>query len=224
MQLPPLTRDQVRRVDQIAIEQYAIPGIVLMENAGRGAAEVIDRVASEGPITILCGAGNNGGDGYVIARHLQLLGRSVRIVSLVDPASLSGDAATNATIATKARIEITQVSTSNQIDAALGGSVAVVDAMLGTGAKGPPRGLFAEAVRSANVLPAMRIAIDLPTGFDCDSGVANEPTFRADHTITFVSRKVGFEKENADAYVGVITEIGIGVPYCLLSEIRNWAT
>ena len=179
---------------------------------------------AKAPITILCGAGNNGGDGYVIARHLQLLGRSVRVASLVDSASLSGDAATNASIATKARIEITQVGTSQQIDAALKDSGAVIDAMLGTGAKGAPRGLFADAVRSANALPAMRIAIDLPTGFDCDSGVANEPTFRADHTITFVSRKVGFETENADAYVGVVTEIGIGVPYCLLSEIRNWTT
>ncbi len=224
MQLPPLTRDQVRRVDQIAIEQYAIPGIVLMENAGRGAAEVIDRVAGNGRITILCGAGNNGGDGYVIARHLQLLGRSVEIVSLVDPESLSGDAATNATIATKAGIKITRVSARDQIDQALENSGTVVDAMLGTGAKGSPRGLFADAVQSANDMPSMRIAIDLPTGFDCDSGVANEPTFRADHTITFVSRKVGFEKENADAYVGVVTEIGIGVPYCLLEEIRNWST
>jgi NAD(P)H-hydrate epimerase len=222
MQLPPLTRDQVRRVDQIAIEQYAIPGIVLMENAGRGAAEVIDRVAGEGRITILCGAGNNGGDGYVIARHLELLGRSVEIVSLVDPESLSGDAAINATIAAKSQIKITRVTARDQIDAALEGSATVVDAMLGTGAKGSPRDLFADAVRSANDCQCLRIAIDLPTGLDCDSGVANEPTFRADHTITFVSRKVGFEKENADAYVGVLTEIGIGVPSCLLAEIRNW--
>ena len=67
MIVPPLSRDQVRNVDKVAIEQYGIPGIVLMENAGRGAAEIIDRIAPRGPIVILCGTGNNGGDGYVIA-------------------------------------------------------------------------------------------------------------------------------------------------------------
>ncbi len=150
MQLPPLTRDQVRRVDQIAIEDFAMPGIVLMENAGRGASEVIDRIAREGLVAILCGSGNNAGDGYVIARHLQLLGRPVRIVSVVDPDSLSGDAGINATIARKARIEIRRVESLEDIDASIADSTTVVDALLGTGAKGPPRGLFAEAVRAAN--------------------------------------------------------------------------
>jgi NAD(P)H-hydrate epimerase len=222
MQLPPLSRDQVRRVDQIAIEDFSMPGIVLMENAGRGASEVIDRIAKEGLIVILCGAGNNAGDGYVIARHLQLLGRSVRIVSIVDPDSLSGDAGINATIARKARIEIRRAETSAKIEESIAESMTVVDALLGTGAQGPPRGLFAEAVRAANQHPGQRIAIDLPTGLDCDTGLAHDPTFQAAHTITFVSRKLGFEKENADAYVGVVTEIGIGVPQCLLQDVLTW--
>lgn len=222
MQLPPLSRDQVRRVDQIAIDQFAIPGIVLMENAGRGAAEVIDRIAKEGLITILCGSGNNAGDGYVIARHLQLLGRPVRIVTIVDPNALAGDAGINAIVAKRSRIEIRQVQTSEEIEFSIAGSATLVDALLGTGAQGSPRGLFADAVRAANREACLRVAIDVPTGFDCDSGHANDPTFRADHTLTFVSRKIGFETDNADAYVGVVTEIGIGVPQCLLQEILTW--
>ncbi len=222
MQLPSLTREQVRRVDQIAIGEYEIPGIVLMENAGRGAAEAIDRIAQEGLVSILCGSGNNAGDGYVIARHLQLLGHPVRVLSVVDPNSLSGDAGINATIARRSRIEILHAETAEQIQNGLADSTTVVDALLGTGAKGPPRGLFADAVRAANDQNGLRVAIDLPTGLDCDSGVAHDPTFVAAHTITFVSRKVGFTMNNADAYVGVVTEIEIGAPLCLLQEILTW--
>ena len=222
MQLPPLTRDQVRRVDQIAINDFQMPGIVLMENAGRGAAEVIHQHAPDGLITILCGSGNNAGDGYVIARHLQLMNRSVRILSLVDPESLGGDAAINAKIAANANIEIILAVSSEELKATITDATTVVDAILGTGARGAPRGLFADAVRTANNHPALKIAIDLPTGLDCDTGVANDPTFRADHTITFVSRKVGFQKENADAYVGVVSEIGIGVPRKLLEDVLTW--
>ena len=126
------------------------------------------------------------------------------------------------TIARKARIEVRRVESLEDIDASIADSTTVIDALLGTGAKGPPRGLFAEAVRAANRHGGLRVAIDLPTGLDCDSGLAHEPTFRADHTITFVSGKAGFEKENADAYVGVVTEIGIGVPQILLQDILTW--
>lgn len=222
MQLPPLTRDQVRRVDQIAIQDFEMPGIVLMENAGRGAAEVIDQLAPDGLITILCGSGNNAGDGYVIARHLQVMNRVVRIVSLIDPDSLRGDAAVNAKIAANANIEIIRTESVDAVQRSIMDATTVVDAILGTGARGAPRGMFADAVIAANDHPGLKIAIDLPTGLDCDTGVANDPTFRADHTLTFVSRKVGFEKENADAYVGVVKEIGIGVPRKLLQDVLTW--
>lgn len=222
MKLPPLTRAQVRRVDQVAIAEYAIPGIILMENAGRGAAEVIDRVAKEGLVAILCGAGNNAGDGYVIARHLQLKGSPVRIVSLVDHDRLSGDAGINAAIAKNARLEIRHAQTADEIEQSIADAVTLVDALLGTGAKGPPRGLFAEAVRVANAHRGLRIAIDLPTGLDCDSGFAHEPTFRADHTVTFVARKVGFDHDQAGTFVGEVWEVGIGVPQRLLEEILEW--
>ena len=220
MNVPPLTRDQVRNVDKVAIDQYGIPGIALMENAGRGAAEIIDRISPAGPIAILCGRGNNGGDGYVIARHLELFGRDVRIVSVVELAQLSGDAQTNARIASRAEIGITIAANHDQLQQALAGAATIIDCLLGTGAQGPLRGIYADAVKLANEIDnAMRIAIDIPTGLDCDSGIAATPTFRANHTITFVARKVGFEKDNADSYVGVVHEVGIGVPAKLLREL-----
>jgi NAD(P)H-hydrate epimerase len=220
MIVPPLSRDQVRNVDKVAIDQYGIPGIALMENAGRGAAEIIDRIASAGPIVILCGPGNNGGDGYVIARHLELSGRDVCIVSVAELQRLSGDAETNARIATEAEIGITVAADRDQLKRALASASTIVDCLLGTGSQGPLRGIYADAVMLANEMNnALRIAIDIPTGLDCDTGVAADPTFKADHTITFVAKKIGFEKENADDYVGVVHQVGIGVPAKLLREI-----
>ncbi len=220
MQLPALSREQVRRVDQIALDVYGIPGAVLMENAGRGAAAIIDELAgsSRGIVVILCGSGNNAGDGYVIARHLELFGREVRIVSIVDLDSLKGDARLNADIARKSEIEIRTAVDRNQLQALLADAEVIVDGLLGTGSRGAPRGIFAEALRVANESPAMRVAVDIPTGLDCDTGEAADPTFRADHTITFVARKQGFENQGAGAFVGLVHVVGIGAPKKLLDE------
>ena len=219
MKLPALSRDQVRRVDQVAIEQYGIPGIVLMENAGRGAAETLHRLAPSGSVAIMCGGGNNAGDGYVIARHLQLLGREVQLLALADPAKLRGDAKTNADIAIASGIPLAITAKNEDWPSDLQQAVVIVDALLGTGAQGPLREPYARAVTVANQHQVMRIAIDIPTGFDCDTGQANDPTFRADHTLTFVARKLGFEQKNADQFVGVAHDISIGVPRKLLEQI-----
>ncbi len=134
MIVPPLSRDQVRNVNKVAIEQYGIPGIVLMENAGRGAAEIIDRIAPRGPIVILCGTGNNGGDGYVIARHLELASRQARIVSVVELKQLHGDAKANALVAKKSDISISIRQDRQQLTDALHDAGTIVNCLLGTGA------------------------------------------------------------------------------------------
>ena len=218
MILPPLSREQVRRVDRLAIEAYGIPGVVLMENAGRGAAEAIQRLAPEGLVVILAGKGNNAGDGYVIARHLQLLDRQVRIVSLFDPTSLGGDALINAEIAFAAELDVVTASDASTIQSGIAGASVVVDCMLGTGAQGEIRDPFAIAVQLSNQCRATRIAIDVPTGMDCDTGAVNDPTFLADHTLTFVAPKLGFA--HATSHLGNVEVISIGVPRKLLVEIR----
>lgn len=190
-----------------------------MENAGRGAAEIIHRIAPESALLVLCGSGNNGGDGYVIARHLELAGQKVEIISLVDPESLRGDALINAKIASKSGLPIHIATTESELRACIGNPDGIVDCLLGTGAKGSLREPYASAVAVANQMESLRIAIDIPTGLDCDTGDASEPTFRADHTITFVAAKVGFEKRNASEYTGVVHEVGIGVPRQLLRDL-----
>ncbi|MFK8110743.1 MAG: NAD(P)H-hydrate epimerase [Rubripirellula sp.] len=219
MELPALSRDQVREVDQIAIEQFGIAGVVLMENAGRGAAEIIHRLAPDGLIAILCGGGNNGGDGYVIARHLELLGRPVRLLSLVALESLKGDAKINAEIAHLAEIEIRTLET-DSIEAGLEQASTIVDCLLGTGARGELREPFAAAVSFANECNAnLRVAIDVPSGLDCDTGEPCANTFRANHTITFVAQKIGFQNASSTEFTGEVHEVGIGVPLKLLKQL-----
>lgn len=224
-----MKRDEVRRIDQIAIEKYGMLGLVLMENAGRGAAERIasfcrqrceagGRTSETGSVCIVCGTGNNGGDGYVIARHLQLLGVSARIVSLVPLDKLSGDAKANAMIAEKARVPIAVARSRDDLERLIVDGEAIVDCMLGTGATGNPRGLYADAVQIANLRSGPRIAIDLPTGLDCDTGEPGEPTFRASLTVTFVAEKDGFSGDRAAEFIGRVEVVGIGVPKALLDE------
>ena len=195
-------------------------GLVLMENAGRNAAEAICQVAPDGDICILCGKGNNGGDGYVIARHLELLGRQVRIVSCTEPRELSGDAAANMQIAAIAQIPILVAIKLEEVESAIGTPVVVVDCLLGTGAFGNPREPIASAIRYANKIRSIRIAIDIPSGLDCDTGTACEPTFVADHTLTFVAPKLGFAFSSAAGVLGKVSVLSIGVPVRLMYEFR----
>ena len=220
-----MKRSDVRRVDEIAIERFGILGLVLMENAGRGAAESIEAFASIHAnhvprVTVLCGTGNNGGDGYVIARHLDLRGFPVDIVSLVEIEKLSGDARSNAEIAQKSGLSITVAATRQTLEQSIPDDpdAIVVDCLLGTGATGQPRGLYGDAIQIANQRSGTRVAIDLPTGLDCDSGQPSLMTFRADLTITFVDKKDGFSNENAKPFLGRVEVVGIGVPRRLLDE------
>lgn len=214
-----MKRDEVRQVDQVAIEQFGMLGLVLMENAGRGAAERIAAFCSpNATVCLLCGAGNNGGDGYVIARHLQLLGHPVRIVSLVPLEKLSGNADANARIARKSGLPITVAENEDMLGHLIRDGECLVDCMLGTGATGEPRGLYGDAIRLANSRSGQRIAIDVPSGLDCDTGRPATTTFRADLTITFVAAKDGFRSADAKPWVGKLEVIGIGVPKMLLDR------
>ena len=219
-----LSRQQVRSVDQIAMDEFQMSGLVLMENAGRGAAEVINdnfpQASELSPrrAVILCGGGNNGGDGYVIARHLELMAWTVKVISMVPLQRLQGDAAANAKIAQLAKIPISEIDSVEALSERLDNCGVIVDCLLGTGATGAPRGIYGDAIRLANELSAKRVAIDLPTGMDCDRGEPSEPTFRADLTVTFVDFKLGFENPMAKKYLGDVHVVGIGVPNLLLNR------
>lgn len=230
----PLTRDQVRRVDAIAIERYGLPGIVLIENAGRGTAALLRSFGDPGRVTICCGRGNNGGDGFVIARHLEAAGCEVRVLLFADPKSLRGDAAINFGVMEKAGTPLRACGEEVDHEAltdALAGSRWVVDALLGTGATGLPRPPYGEVIRAINTAAAGGVkvlAVDLPSGLDADSGVPFRddqgrygPCAKADVTATFVARKAGFDRPGSREFTGDVVVIDIGVPPRVIEEARS---
>ncbi len=208
-----LSRNRTRQVDRWAIERLGLPGVVLMENAGAGVARRLGELGCSGPVVILCGPGNNGGDGFVLARHLA--NREVPVVCRLPfaPDRYSGDAATHRRVAERLGLPIETPASADEAVTWNGTHAPewIVDALLGTGAVGELREPIRSWVAAANRSPARRLAVDLPTGLDADTGERCEPTFRAEETVTFVAVKPGLVKPENDSVVGRITVVDIGV-------------
>jgi NAD(P)H-hydrate epimerase len=219
MKVRPLSREEVRGIDARALEEYRMPTIVLMENAGRGAASwLLDKIG-RGRVVIACGSGNNGGDGGVVARHLDAWGFDVRIAWFADPARLKGDAAIQRDILERSEIPalvIPEDTSSDQIDPLWDGADWLVDALLGTGLTRPVEGLLALAIGSMNRSNRPILALDLPSGLDADTGEPLGDAIHAAATATFVAPKLGFGGEQARAYTGEVFVVDIGVPRALL--------
>jgi len=285
---PPLvlTREQVRRVDAIAVERDGMSSLVLMENAGRGVVDVLlerdsalltnffpapsplrggDQPSTGDPksperravvlaqrpgrgsategitapphtpppsparrgegsgrdVVILCGKGNNAGDGFVIARHLEIRGVWAKALLLCSPDELTGDARKNYEILTHTGVPIVDASAgplAARLDEHAGDSAWLVDAMLGTGAQGEPRAPFAAAIEWMNAQDSRRLAVDIPSGLDCDTGAPASATVRADVTCTFVAMKPGFLTPQAQPFLGHVHVVSIGVPPRLVRE------
>ncbi|MFN0019817.1 MAG: NAD(P)H-hydrate epimerase [Pirellulaceae bacterium] len=215
MQLPTLTREQVRSIDGKAIGEFGMSGLVLMENAGRGCTDKLCELGIRGKVMIVCGRGNNGGDGFVIARHLDARGHDVRVVLIAKPEELRGDAAANYSVLNKAGF---LVFGEESLKEELPSADWIVDALLGTGVSGDPRPPISDVIKWLNASSARKLAVDLPSGLDCDTGLPGNPTFRADHTCTFVAPKVGFANTAAKQFLGTVSVHDIGVPRKLLEE------
>ena len=211
-----LSRDQIREIDRRAIEEYGISSLVLMENAARGATDLLCQLGIDGPVVICCGRGNNGGDGLAMARHLDLRGFEVRVWHTAAEGKWSGDAAIQAAITEKCGIPCESIlaKPANAFEDAAW----LVDALLGTGTQGPPRPPYDQILRELNQAGGRRFAIDIPSGLDCDSGEVHEPTFQADHTCTFVAAKHGLLHPGARAVVGRLHVADIGAPRKLIAS------
>lgn len=217
-----LTRAQVRDVDRRAIEDYGMSGLVLMENAGRNAARLLLDLGAIGPIVICCGKGNNAGDGFVVARHLENAGLNIQVLLTLPSDSLSGDAAVNFGILKRAGTRIVQPSAGGLLPLwtdELSQADWIVDALLGTGTQGILREPFVTAINAINTSGKRVFALDLPSGMDCDSGQPLGTCVRASHTATFVARKPGFDQPDAGRLTGTVHVIDIGVPRKLIQEI-----
>jgi len=229
-----LSRDQSRHVDRLAVERYGIPSIVLMENAAINAtAAILDELGEAGDgaaefstltVAVLCGGGNNGGDGYAVARHLHNLGVDARLYAAKDPGGLDGDAAVNHAICERMGLPIEPVLDGPAIDAAKAAwaeADGVVDALLGTGFSGEVREPLATLIAAVAELDRTPvIAVDAPSGLDADTGEPSNATVRADLTVTFVARKRGFTAD-AERWTGRVVIGDIGVPPALVAEVAG---
>ena len=216
------TREQSRLVDQLAVEEFGFSGLVLMENAGRGTADVLCRLGITGPVAVCCGKGNNAGDGFVIARHLDLRGHEVRVLLWAKPEELTGDAAMNFRILEKTDVPITIFNDSDpdRLSSLIDDAAWIVDALLGTGARGEPRPPLDAVIDRLNAAAAPKLAVDLPSGLDCDTGEPARHTIRAAETCTFVAAKTGFSLPAAAPYIGRLHVLDIGVPQKLVERVR----
>ncbi len=214
------SRDETREFDRHAIEDLGIPGTVLMENAGRQIADVardMIKDVADPTVLILAGRGNNGGDGFVVARHLAMDGVRADVVLLASREQVRGEAATNLEILEKMGFEVRVldgpperiVAEFEPLPAA---ADLVVDGLLGTGTRGEIREPYAGVINAVNAAGKPVLAIDIPSGLDCDTGRPLGPTIRATRTVTMAALKAGFEQPGAAEYTGEVILADIGVP------------
>lgn len=212
-----VTSEQMRRIDRRTIEQIGIPGIVLMENAGRAVADLVCEMkgSSDGSVFLFCGKGNNGGDGFVAARHLHQRGYDVQIYLLARREDLRGDARTNADIAFSIGLPIFEIPTRDRIlslDWRWERVSVIVDAILGTGAKGAPEEPAATCIELINSSGRPVVSVDIPSGLDPDTGRVEGSCIRAKATVTFAFPKIGLLLYPGAENVGDLRVADISIP------------
>jgi len=218
------TAAEMRRIDGQATGDYGMPGVALMENAGgevaRKVAEVVGGAAGK-KVCVFAGKGNNGGDGFVAARHLTARGAKVKVFLLGSAAEVAGDARVNLDILVNMGAEVSEVAGERDCDkASLAAAFAdcLVDALLGTGFRGTIDGDIAAAVKIINTAGKPVVAVDVPTGIDADTGQIRGTAVQATHTVTFGLLKPGLLFQPGAAYAGAVTVADIGLPVALLTD------
>ncbi len=206
-----LDAEQMRVLDRWAIEERGMGSLDLMERAGAGVARVLERVAPDGPVAVLCGKGNNGGDGLVVARLLREGARRVTVVCVAPLGDFTGDARANLErLVGEAPLELAEDR--QGVRDALGEAAVIVDALLGTGFQGEARGMVGEAIEAMNAATAPVVSVDVPSGVDVSTGVASGAAVRAVATATFHAGKPGLWIAPGKAHAGEVETIDIGIP------------
>src|SRR3954465_7127749 len=202
---PAYTAEEMRATDAYAIEEKGVPSLDLMERAACGLADAVAARATSGPIRVVAGKGNNGGDGLAAARMLREDGHQVDVLATGDLSELQGDAKENLDRLPGAAPEPFEASK-------LGGSGAIVDAMLGTGFEGEPREPIAGAIKAINEQDVVVVACDVPSGVNASTGEVEGEAVRADVTATFHGTKVGLHVAPGKWHAGELRVVEIGIP------------
>lgn len=206
---------EVRELDRIAIQEFGIPGIELMNRAGAALFdELCSRWPAAGRIAVVCGGGNNAGDGYVVARLAREKGFAVTLLALIDPARLKGDAKTAWGAARAAGLTVTAFAA-----AALDKVDVIVDAVFGTGLDRPVEGRWAEAIDAINAAAVPVLAVDIPSGLQADTGRAMGVAVKATATVSFIGLKQGLFTGSGPDHCGVLSYHDLGVPAAVLARV-----
>ncbi|MEO0009266.1 MAG: NAD(P)H-hydrate dehydratase [candidate division WOR-3 bacterium] len=219
--LPVVTGRQMQQIDRLAMENWGISGLVLMENAGRSVVDYLTAELSDFPhqrFLVICGKGNNGGDGLVITRHLLNRNLPVECAVLGKITELKGDARTNAQILLNAGFPLVEITAMEQLSCLLSGEKVIIDAIFGTGLASPPTGIYAQAIELINQSGAPVVSVDIPSGVNADTGEVLEPAVRARITITMALPKLGLLLYPGKSCAGKLLIADIGIPRKLLQE------
>jgi NAD(P)H-hydrate epimerase len=208
-----LSRDDVREFDRWAAAEAGLPTRVLMESAGRGAAEILLRLGVHGPVLVCAGKGNNGGDGLVLARWLRRWNIDVSVRLFADTAELKGDVTANwtAMLAAEVPVQSGLPLVEAKLRAELDRAEWIVDALFGIGLDAPARVPFDRIISLMNGSSAKIFALDIPSGLDADTGEPLGPTIRAKHTATMAAAKKGFANPAAATYTGRVHVVDLGI-------------
>lgn len=199
--------ERMRAIDRWAIDERGVPSLDLMERAGAGTVRAVEMLVPDGPVVVICGKGNNAGDGLVAARLLRDAGREVTVLCAAPPEELAGDAQVNlGRLSGACPLELAQGGD------ALGGASVVVDALLGTGFAGEPRGMVADAIDAIESCSAPVVSVDVPSGVDASTGVVSGAAVHATVTVTFHAAKPGLWIHPGKAHSGEVEVIDIGIP------------
>jgi len=207
----------MRKIDTLATEKFGIPSLILMENAGRSIADEAKKMlkSKSSLILILCGYGNNGGDGFVAARHLFNRGYNVEIILIGKNKKMSEDTNINFQIARKIKIKIKKIIRTkdfNSVFKAMRKSQLLIDAIFGIGIKGELSGFYCRLIEKINSLQLPVLSIDIPSGLDADRGIAIPVSIKATKTVTMGFVKEGFLANSAKKYLGKVVIADISLP------------
>lgn len=220
-----LTADEMREMDRMTIESFGLPGRVLMENAGRGATRVLmenfSDIASK-RVGVIAGRGNNGGDGFVIARYLAQAGVNVTVYLLSESSRLKGDASDNFNLLAPLNIDVREIPDEacfHQHKAEMAHRHIWVDAILGTGLNSDVTGFFKSVINFINALNRPVLAVDIPSGLHTDSGQPCGVCIQAAHTATFAFPKIGHVQLPGASYTGELHVVDIGIPPHIIENV-----
>jgi len=208
-----ITSDKAREVDNLARERYSMPTLLLMENAGRSVAEnALGMLRNRNKVAVVCGKGNNAGDGFVCARHLLTRGKKVDVFLLGNPLDVKDAAAVNLKVLMRLGKKPLLIDEHTVASLNFSAYELIIDAIFGIGLKGEVGGIIREVIEKINAAHIPVLSVDVPSGLNADSGMVLGVCVKAERTVTFVSAKRGLIVADGPRYAGKVCVVDLGIP------------